>query len=386
MKARLFVLALLFLTFSSQALDYTVTPTSKSMKVNVLKVGSVLGEWNNYSVLFFVERNGVPICVGKQSAMGIPAFDTIKVTVFGDDGVNPGMYEDEEFSVVYYLGAPNSCEVFILPDFGGGAITAYKTNEIIEMNWFYYQQSYFEYEEDTACVSSVLNHLPYYNTVPSFFGHQYHSINGIVDVDVNTGGYKTIPGKVGVDTIRLTLLHSDKTCNIDNAVDVITIEEDRIYSVDDYLVDKRDQDCDGFGEIQLDYSTFSDSVVSMIVNGNEEGYTQGVLSIDAPTDEYIIDVRDSLSCIHHADGPVTVEFIGNCEDDLILMSNNGGPTSIYFERDELVSIYTKKGILVHQFQGPGYWDGRKDDGQLMSIGLYVIYSETGDVKKLKVYQ
>ncbi len=383
MKTKLLVVVLLFLAFRGQALDYTITPTSKSMTVMVPVGGLFLGEGDNYSINFFIERGDDLICVGRNSA--INQSGSVNVTIFGDDGVNPGMYDGEEFKIIYYLGAPNGCEIFINAIYQDLNNSTYVTDRLVVIDWMTYNTGNMGYDDDSVCVSSTLTHLPAYNSVHSYMGYQYNSTEGLVDVDLTTGGYKTIPESVGIDTIRLTLIHSDNVCFLSDAYEVIRVEENRTYSIDEYLVNKSDQSCDGFGEIELDYTGFPYSVFTTIINGDEEPYSYGSKLLDAPYGDFEINIRDAASCIHEADQLVSVEFVGECEEDLILMSDNG-PTSIYFEKEELVSIYTKKGILVHQFQGPGYWDGKKSDGEAMNIGLYIIYSETGETKRLKVYQ
>lgn len=386
MKMKGLFIMFLLIGLNARAFDYNVTPTSKSMQVNVLKPGSVMGEWDNYAVAFLVEREGKLICVGKQSALGVPRRDTIKVTVFGDDGINPGMYEGEEFKVVYRLGAPNACEVFVYPDFQGAIQTTYSTNTSIQFNWFTYNQAFINYTEDTICESSLKEFNPAWNTVPSYFGYQYSSANNILDVDPTTGAFKTKPGFTGTDTIRLNLRNTNEACNLENAFKVITVEQNQKFDISDYLTDKNDQDCDGFGQIDLDFSDYPIGIDAVYANGDKKPLEDDISSFEAPYDSYQIDLIDTNTCKHEATDKIDVAFIGNCEEELILMSFNGGPTSIYFENNEILSIYDKRGNLINEYQGPGYWDGKDKNGNPLSIGLYLIVDKNGVAKKLKVYQ
>ena len=87
---------------------------------------------------------------------------------------------------------------------------------------------------------------------------------------------------------------------------------------------------------------------------------------------YRVFAVDKRNCI--APWPKELIILKDCLNDNPVFSPNsdGMDDDFYIPYEGMVYIYNKNGRLIHQFQGPSYWDGTDERGSKLPLGIYLL--------------
>jgi hypothetical protein len=132
-------------------------------------------------------------------------------------------------------------------------------------------------------------------------------------------------------------------------------------------------DCYTSGKINLRDSNVTNSVgevelmLENLLTGEKVAY-DGLLK----EGRYRVYAEDGRKCI--ARWPKELIILKDCLTDNPVFSPNsdGMDDDFFIPYEGLVTIYNKNGRMIHQFQGPAYWDGTDDRGAKLPLGIYLM--------------
>ncbi len=98
-----------------------------------------------------------------------------------------------------------------------------------------------------------------------------------------------------------------------------------------------------------------------------------------PLGNYNLHILDDIGCEAIISNFISVVPMSGCETENVFTPNGDGVADEYFiDHNGEVQIISKSGQILKTLDCPAYWDGMDNSGNLLSGGLYIIYSEGGE--------
>ena len=144
------------------------------------------------------------------------------------------------------------------------------------------------------------------------------------------------------------------------------------------------------GASVLDSNTFilNDLIFNQELNSSGQvlannGSIEWVDTIVLNEGVYRLDMKNNGGCIYKSNEEYLIERICNQPAPAFTPNGDGIDDSYYLDYNGTIHFHDKHGRLLMKKQGPIYWDGKDDAGNLLATGLYFINSG-GMVLKLTI--
>jgi internalin A len=118
------------------------------------------------------------------------------------------------------------------------------------------------------------------------------------------------------------------------------------------------------------------------INGDTTFYNSKMLN-EIKAGIYDIIVDDNDACAKTIENFISMKEDTKC--DLVISPDGDDRNEEYFiDTPGSIKIYDVNGVLVRNMQGPGYWDGSNNHGELVPMGLYAIIVEDKNIANITV--
>jgi internalin A len=154
--------------------------------------------------------------------------------------------------------------------------------------------------------------------------------------------------------------------------DTLILKVKPCYYADEFTINALDSKCTNLGSIQISKSFNVIQSILYTVNNSTQSHTTGD-SIHLKSDDYQIFAEVENGCTIDL-GKATINQV-KCEGYYFSPNNDGQDDEFFFEQEGRIEIYNRWGLKVKTIEGPAYWDGKDNKGQLVAAGYYKFISK-----------